>query len=172
MYGRGDSNYDHIVMQELKAAIRQPEANFLRQQRMVGHYTVQRTELIAMFEQMAYELRTYVLAEHLGDEKIVETRTEDHECLRFASWWDHWKATYRSRWWMRWRKWQIAYSIEHHPVTARAEINMTRYWAYPEANVPAPEFGDPYRWATTDRVRQFYKTEPLWWSKEQREEQS
>lgn len=100
---------------------------------------------IQMIEEGWTELATQVLADNLGQERISETVRGRVEVARFAGWWDHFKATYRGRWWMRWRRWQINYTISRQPAVARVDIDLTRYWTYPEADVlPLEEFGRPY----------------------------
>lgn len=159
-YITDDRLSDWRIMEELKVGMRFSEPP-------IGSYSAQRAELYYRFEEMSYELRTYMLADHLGDKRVTETRTEEHECIRFASWWDHFKATYRGRWWMSWRRWDVGYNIEHHPLTATAVVDLTRYWVFPRADVPVPELGDPVRFMQSSKVQQEYQPQSPSWSKRQ-----
>ncbi len=130
----------------------------------LGYYASARTELVRHIEQMAWELRVHVLSERLDEIRVADSRTEDHECIRFATWFDHWKATYRGRWWMRWRRWTVRYNIEHHPITVRVAADLTRYWTYPEASITPPEFGEPVRYATVRQIPTEPTDEPIYWT--------
>ena len=155
-----NQSFGFRTMRELKVAFRTYEPR-------IGTYSSDRLELVKLVEHMGLELRTAMLADWLGEERIIETRRENHECLRFATWWDHFKATYRGRWWMRWRRWAVAYNIENHPLTARAEIDMTRYWAFPQADIYVSELGDPVRFVESRRLRQDYESEAVTWTARQ-----
>ncbi len=139
--------------------------------RRVGGYSADQMELSRIIEPMMLELATYLLTEKLGEKRIVERRVVDHECLRFASWWDHWKATYRGRWWMRWRRWEVRYNIEHQPIEARVEVDMTKYWTFPEADIVPAALGAPLGYITNSRRSVRYSTEPPYWTEETRAEQ-
>jgi hypothetical protein len=154
----GHLDYEYRVMEMLRVGMRTMDPP-------LGYYSSAQTELIRRFEDMSWELRTYMLADHIDDVEVVDVRHEKHECLRFATWWDHWKATYRGRWWMRWRRWTVNYNIEARTLTARAEADLSRYWAYPQANVTPPEFGAPVRWSVTHMRPQKYEPEPVEWYK-------
>lgn len=121
----------------------------------VGSFAAQRFSILHHIERGQVELMTMILADHLGEEEIVESRREHVEFVGFASWWDHWKATYRGRWWMRWRTWEVNYKVEERDVVATVRVNMTKYWAFPKANIPAPEFGNPVPVITNRVERQW-----------------
>jgi hypothetical protein len=140
--------------------------------RRIGAYSAGEMQLSKVIDPMMLELATYLLTEKLGEERIVEEHVEEHDCLRFASWFDHWKATYRSRWWMRWRRWEVRFNIEHQPVRARVEVDMTKYWTFPEADIIPSEMGRPMGYITNNPKFQRYQAEPPYWTKETREEES
>jgi hypothetical protein len=136
--------------------------------RYVGSYSAGHLEVAQIFDPMLVELRTYLLSDKLAEERIHESRTEDHECVRFATWWDHWKATYRGRWWMRWRKWTVRYNIEHHPLTAKVVVDMTRYWTFPGADIYPSELGGPVPFIKNQRIQEPYAREfPSWDEREE-----
>lgn len=140
-----DSQFHWHVMETLKAGVRQYD-------RPVGSYASDRMELVRHLEHMCWELRTYILADQLGEERVTRTHRETAEFVGFATWWDHFKATYRGRWWMSWRRWQINYKVSEKHVDGRVDVDMTKYWAFPQANVPVPELGEPVRWLINNRT--------------------
>lgn len=76
-------------------------------------------------DRFVLRLRTEVLAERLPDQDLHGYVTTP----RWATWRDHLKDTYRTRWWMRW--W-----VRHHPVRYvdephLAHINVQAWWKYP-----------------------------------------
>lgn len=132
------------VMHVLKAGVRHlPEP--------LGFYSTEQLELRRLLEPMMYELTTMVLADRIDETEIREQRSETVYFPRFATWWDHFKATYRGRWWMRWRRWQVRFVAEDVTVTAKVVVDLTRYHTYPQANIVPPEFGRPVRWTETVR---------------------
>lgn len=161
---------DHRMLEAMRVGIRQ-DPTFALHDRQVGSYSAGEIMLSRVIEPMMLELATYLLTEKLGEERIVEERVVDHECLRFATWWDHFKATYRTRWWMRWRRWEVCFNIEHRPIRARVEVDMTKHWTFPEANIVPAELGRPMGYITNTRRRQWYADESPHWTQEVREEQ-
>jgi len=138
---------DYIFMKTVEYGIRES----------VGPFAARRLQASYLPEHMMIELKTAILACQMGEERIVEERRAKHECLRFATWWDHFKATYRGRWWMRWRRWEIAYANEHHELVARVDVDMTKYWTFPKATIDFPdEFGDHYPVIVNRRNRESY----------------
>ncbi|MFE7871656.1 hypothetical protein ACFUYE_15050 [Micromonospora humida] len=63
----------------------------------VGPYTAGRTELFEQIDAMRLTLAMDLLAEKLPPEQVRKHRREVIHTARFATWWDHWKATYRGR---------------------------------------------------------------------------
>lgn len=90
---------------------------------------------------LALTLSTELLAMVKRDE--IQEHHEDVIVVTaaFATWWDHFKATYRGRWWMRWRRWTIRYteSEQVHRVTVRVRADLAAI--FPEASVENPRGG-------------------------------
>lgn len=113
--------------------------------------------LVRHAELMALELRAEVLAEHLPPEQVhhtvrdTQTFSGEVRDQRFASWWDHFKATYRQRRWMRWRYWTVRFQtvvIPYRQQVAcrhRVTVNVRQHITYPRARVALPpdQFGRP-----------------------------
>ncbi|MFI7608518.1 hypothetical protein ACIBTV_25660 [Micromonospora sp. NPDC049366] len=135
---------DVVYLEELRYGLRQD----------LGSYAAQRLELREVLDQMAVELTTSVLADKLPTEQVRQYRRERIETARFATWWDHFKATYRERWWMRWRRWRVAQLVDEHLLEAVAVVDLQRYWAFPRAAVPAPQLGEPVRVMVWDRIEE------------------
>ena len=108
----------------------------------VGPYAAGRTELFEQIDAMRLTLAMDVLAEKLPAEQVRKHRREVIHTARFATWWDHWKATYRGRWWMRWRRWSVRQLVDEHELEATAVVDLQRYWTYPRAALPVPELGE------------------------------
>lgn len=121
---------------------------------------------------VALSLTARVLAESLPPQEIthqVAGWTPLHAegtvpAARFATWWDHFKATHRGRWWMRWRHWPVHYTWEFHrwrydedrqPWRRTVTVSVRHHWTYPRAAIPLPpEFGGPVlatTWEVDDR---------------------
>lgn len=128
----------HLVMlDEMRYAYRQyPD---------LGEFSRGRLDLRQMLDPMLFELSTSVLSERLPTERVTRTHREQIETARFATWWDHWKATYRGRWWMRWRRWSVRQLVDVHEVEAVAAVDLDRHWTFPRAAIPVPELGEPVR---------------------------
>lgn len=69
---------------------------------------------------------------------------------RWATWWDHFKDTYRSRWWLRAlvRRRPVCYvSIPH---TRRVTLDVEAYRTFPQDGLRWPEeLGPEHRWVQT-----------------------
>ena len=86
--------------------------------------------------------------QHVGTGKAL-TREMPHT-LAALTWGrvSEWRATLLVR--------ETAYlSAEERDVVATVRVNMTKYWAFPKANIPAPEFGDPVPVITNRVERQW-----------------
>ncbi|WP_047894532.1 hypothetical protein [Micromonospora sp. RV43] len=120
----------------------------------VGPYAAGRTELFEQIDSMRLTLAMSVLAEKLPVERVRKHRREVIQTARFATWWDHWKATYQQRWWMRWRRWSVRQLVDEHEVEATAVVDLQRYWTYPRAALPVPELGEAVRVVLYEPVRE------------------
>ena len=117
-----------------------------------GTYLSQQAQLSYCVDDLTIQLKSQVLAHQLPPEtyrQVVEGTAEDH---RFATWWDHFKATYRSRWWMRWRTWPIYYTRVQVPYRHTAEVVVRGHWSFPDARIAAypEELGAPVYVAITE----------------------
>lgn len=120
-----------------------------------GTYLAQQAQLFYTADTMTAELRSFVLAHQLPPEtitQVVDGTTPDH---RHATWWDHFKATYRSRWWMRWRGWHINYHTVDVPYSSTVKVVVRGHWTFPDARLNSypPELGEPVYIAITEPWR-------------------
>ena len=127
-----------VVLEEIRYAVRHDPLH-------LGAYSAGRVDLRQLLDPMMFELSTAVLSERLPTEQVTRRRRETIETARFATWWDHWKATYRGRWWMRWRRWSVRQLVDTHEIEAVAAVNLDRHWTFPRAAVAVPELGEPVR---------------------------
>lgn len=135
-------SFEHVVLEEVRHGITEE----------LGPYARDRTELIRRLDDMRITLITAVLAERLPAEQVRERRHEVIRTARFATWWDHFKATYQQRWWMRWRRWTVRQLVDEHELEATAVVDLQRYWTFPRAAVSAPQLGDPVPVVTWERA--------------------
>ncbi|MGC4886723.1 hypothetical protein [Micromonospora sp. DT227] len=138
------SNFKVIVLDEVRSQISED----------LGPYAAGRTELVEQIDGMRMTLSMSVLAEQLPTERVRGHRREVIQTARFATWWDHWKATYRGRWWMRWRRWSVRQLVDEHELEATAVVDLRRYWTYPRAAVPVPQLGDPVKVMLHESVKE------------------
>lgn len=135
-----------VALTQLKLATRQ----YLSREMATLASTVQLDAFVDdMIQNMVFELRARVLAEQLPPQKIshrIRVTTDDP---RFATWWDAFKATYRERWWMRWRTWKVEHVMTPVTVARTVEVDVQNHWTYPRAAIQLPEsLGRPVMVAT------------------------
>lgn len=93
---------------------------------------------------LAFQLSTDLLAKTTGPQVYTDHRSASVQLVRFASWWDHFKAAYRRRWWMRWRHWEIRYTVREATAVAEVKVEATIAAVFPHA-ADIPDFlGRPY----------------------------
>ncbi len=143
---------DIVLLERVRATVRAD----------LGPAVADTVRLVKILDLMVHELSVDVLSDRLPPAEIhhtvraKQTVTVDGTVTydRFATWWDHYKATYRGRWWMRWRRWNVRTVKEAHPYTVTRDIrckhhvtvDLERYRTYPHATVALPEsFGAPVR---------------------------
>jgi hypothetical protein len=107
----------------------------------LGHFAAQRLGYEAYREfdppALAHRVTTEILARTTGPRVYADRRSASVELVRFASWWDHFKAAYRRRWWMRWRRWQIHYTMREATAVAEIKVEATIAAVFPHAqNLP------------------------------------
>lgn len=114
-----------------------------------GRVTIDRDTNAFLRDQVVVTLSAKMLTERLPDQHITDTVTDP----RWATWWDHLKATYRDRWW-------IAYPLDfgwikppRHTLTPiTVTVPVAAHWTYPDASLRIPEeFGAAVLYTTTDR---------------------
>jgi hypothetical protein len=91
-------------------------------------------------EQMVMTLTAGVLAETLPP--LTLNSVDRFTVPRFATWFDHFVATYQSRWWGRpLRRHVLRYVDEPH--THRTSVDVRTRWTYPRATtvLPGRDFG-------------------------------
>jgi hypothetical protein len=91
-------------------------------------------------DQLAMSMTANVLAETLPP--LILKDATPFTVPRFATWFDHFVATYRSRWWGRpLRRHVLRYVDEPH--THRTEVGVRTRWTYPRATtvLPGRDFG-------------------------------
>ncbi len=72
-----------------------------------------------------------------------EQATATASVVRFASWWDHFKATHRRRWWMRWRHWGIRYVWVEDTAVAEVTVEASLAAVFPHAEAHLPDWLGP-----------------------------
>jgi hypothetical protein len=124
---------------------------------------------------VALSLTSRVLAESLPPAEVSHTvagwaplHVEGTvPAARFATWWDHFKATYRGRWWMwllrldrrpvhyTWEFHRWRYDEDRQPWQRTVTVSVRNHWTYPRAAIALPpEFGGPVlatTWEVDDR---------------------
>lgn len=93
---------------------------------------------------LAHRLAVDVLARCTGPRRYTDSRSASVELVRFASWWDHFKATYRRRWWMRWRRWRVQYTLREATAVATVTVEADIAAVFPHAGVLPPALGEAY----------------------------
>jgi len=117
-----------------------------------GTYLSQQAQLSVCADDLTVQLRSFVLAHQLPPETITQTISGTTQDGRHATWWDHFKATYRGRWWMRWRGWQINYRLVDVPYFHTVQVVVRGHWSFPDARLASypPELGEPVYIAITE----------------------
>lgn len=103
----------------------------------------QTADLVHLAESMSYELRAGLLADKLPPQRVTHRVNDTHTVTFPRTWWDHFKAAYRRRWWMRWRDWHVEHEQHHYTCDHKVVVDIEGHWTYPEATVPLPQdFGN------------------------------
>lgn len=87
-------------------------------------------------------LECKVLSETLPPQRIISDVT--FSTPRFATWRDHFRATYRWRWWGRLLRLREPQFIDE-PLSHVTQVDVAQRWTYPSADLvlPGREFGTP-----------------------------
>lgn len=133
--------YRQVALNQLKVATRRVLSAEFAFMADTAEFNVERDYLT---DQIVMDMCARVLAEQLPPQTIdyaVRVETTDP---RFATWWDHYKATHRARWWMRWRSWSVAYVDTIVAIDRIVTVAVRDNWTYPRAAVRMPDhFGAP-----------------------------
>lgn len=134
--------YDHIMslqtvaLNQLKVAVHRT----LPREMVFVLNTVEADSLLQYeTDHMVLQLTAKVLAQQLPPQAMQHLVRATVDDPRHATWWEHYKATYQQRWWMRWRTWTIRYVDT--PVTVQRLITVTvrDHWTFPEASIVPPD---------------------------------
>jgi hypothetical protein len=115
--------------------------SFTRGSLEASRYVEERTE------QLLAEFWVQVLRERLAPEEVSEAVVVSFR--RPATWWQHFKEAYGSRWWL-WRvvrRWPVVLLDERKTVTVT--VDLRRFWTFPAATAP-PQLGQSVRWTEWD----------------------
>lgn len=93
---------------------------------------------------LAHRLSVEILTRATSPRVYTDRRSASIQLVRFASWWDHYKATYRRRWWMSWRRWQINYTVREAVAVAEVKVEATMAAVFPHAEDPPDRLGAAY----------------------------
>jgi hypothetical protein len=76
--------------------------------------------------QLAHRVTTEMLGKATGPRTYEASESATALVVGFATWRDMFKATYRGRWWMRWRRWKINYieRTETKQATVRVQAEL------------------------------------------------
>jgi hypothetical protein len=102
---------------------------------------------------IAHRLSTEILRYSTEPTIHRDRTTATAAVVRFATWWDHFKAVYRRRWWMRWYRWEIHYWWAEETAVAEVTVRATREALFPHAGGMPDWLGPPYPVIRGERVR-------------------
>lgn len=94
-----------------------------------------------MADRLRYELRAYVLEDHLVNARQQASMTFP------SSWWQHWKQDHQAAWYGRWlvRRWPVK------SATYVTTVVFDRYATYPAATINPPDcVGSPVVYESVD----------------------
>lgn len=131
--------WTQIQLEQLKVAVAH----------RLGPYAAQRLryevrDQVADPEDLVQELSTYVLGKSTGARTYEQSRTATASVVRFGSWWDHFKAAHRRRWWMRWRHWRVHYYWREETVVATVKVDADVAVVFPHAQDLPESLGAGY----------------------------
>lgn len=98
------------------------------------------------FNEWIVRMEMDVLAEHLADHYYEETLILSAP----KSWWDHFKATYQDRWWIRW--WCAKHPAQETRTSHKVKVKVERWVKYPEANETLPRLGRAIPYEKLERI--------------------
>lgn len=130
--------YEPVVVEQVVASLAEL-GRFSR-----GSVTVERC-LAASTAELVAKVVVKVLASQLPPERVVESTLV--EFWKPATWWEHFKDTYRDRWWLRWLARRRPVRWEREQRVVETVVDMTRMLAFPKADIrPPAAFGPPVDW--------------------------
>lgn len=136
---------ESVVLSALKFKLRQDLGDLEFVASSVGVEMVR-----GVFDRMTAEIRTEVLAEKLPPHKIE--RDVPVYFKQPVSWWDHFKLDHERSRWIGWLIRRLnPPRIHRETKLVSMVVWLDRFWAYPEAKVPASDLlGRPRRHYTVD----------------------
>lgn len=103
-------------------------------------------------ERTYLDLRTELAVDHLPDQAYPFTVRGVQQYPVWQTWRDHFKATYRLRWWAAW--WVRRHPPRHRwtevTVSQQITVPLRAAWKYPHLPAPDVTLGRPYLHAWTD----------------------
>lgn len=114
-----------------------------------GRVTVDRDSDAFLLDHVVVTLSAKILAEKLPPQQITDTVTGP----RWATWWDHLKATYRDRWWI-WYPTDFGWIKPARTVQTPIAVTVPvlANWTYPNASLRISDsFGSAVLYTTTER---------------------
>jgi hypothetical protein len=86
-----------------------------------------------VWRHLVYQLTAQVLTERLPSGDVRESKTFNIDVP--ASPWQQYKRDHAASWWLRWLVRRRPPVQRRHSLTGELAVDVTRYWAYPEARV-------------------------------------
>lgn len=109
---------------------------------------VRNGDLIIVPDHLADRLIARLTARMVAERLPSQEQTFVVDDPRWATWWDHLKASVRGRWWAQ------AYVRRHPPrtvlTTVRCRFDVRAQWLFPDTPVPRPGLGRPVLYTTTE----------------------
>lgn len=133
--------WNYVHLQALRMGVRE----------RIGEFAAERSSYELWREadppRLVHNFVTEILGKTTGPREYAASKSATALVVGFASWWDMFKATYRGRWWMRWRKWTINYIERTATATATVRVEADLGVLFPGAQVPpgwCPDYlGEP-----------------------------
>lgn len=128
-------SFQQVALQRLKVGLRRE----LSAEMVYLASTAEARWIEHEYDRMVLELRAKVLAEQLPPQEIHHTVRVEAMDPRHATWWEHFKATYQQRWWMRWRGWTVRYVDTPVTVQRTITVSVRDHWTFPRASIIPPD---------------------------------
>lgn len=129
-----ESMFTQVHIERLRVGVRQ------RISRQVAESMRLETFQDMITNDLVAAMMAELLAERLPPEHVDHTITFD--APRFATWREHFRATYRERWWGRLLRLRAPRYIDE-PISHTVRVDVRSHWTYPQATtvLPGRDFG-------------------------------